>query len=742
MLNRHHRLALLACTAFVTLAGAAISHAQSITSNETAAAEKQGRVTPLKTLTVRTGEQEGVADTPLASQVTEQELDDNQISSFEDLGRTLEPGVYFNRENGSVNIRGLDGPRVLTLIDGIAIPYLDDGARDADGGIDSFDFSELSTVDIVRGADSSRAGGGALGGAVVLRTLDPEDLIGEGRIWGGIFKFAYDGEDESLGGSAAVAARYDNTAVLFQGGYKKGHERQTGGDNGAYGTGRTEANPADFDQNNVLVKVKQYTDSGHGFTLTGERFDRDEDTDLRHAQTGATYRPGEWDGTEVNKRDRISLNYEFEATDDDALFDAANAVFYWQDLIRESGTHGVRYATPAGDYQRLSEVEDRGFGSAGYVEKGFDAGYFHHTVTLGGDFYINTTTQYSSGKDSCGPGPYPPFSSCNFLHSNQSDMPDVESKRFGIFVQDEIAFGETGFSLTPGLRYDWYEHSPQETAAYSRNPNYNGLPDGQDGDALSPKLLAKHQATDNIELFAQWAMAFRAPTATELYLDYGAPGTYLRLGNPDLKPETSSGVEIGANLGDTDFGGRITGFYNRYRNFIDSVDAPVQDPINYPFGVTQYMNRNRVQISGVELAAHKIFDSGVTLRGSVTYALGKDLDTNERLGSVAPLKGVLAVGYETETWGTELAMIAAKDVSEKSDASFKAPGYGIFDLTGWWKPGQVEGLTMRAGIYNLFDKEYYDAISVRDVTLTSTGPGRAFYSEPGRTFKFSLTQRF
>jgi hemoglobin/transferrin/lactoferrin receptor protein len=220
MLNRHHRLALLACTAFVTLAGTTFSYAQS--AEESATAEKQGRVTTLKKLTVKAGEKEGVADTPLAERVTEEELDNNQISSFEDLGRSLEPGVNFNRTSGSVNIRGLEGARVLTTIDGIPIPFVDDGARDADGGIDSFDFAALSTIDIVRGADSSRAGGGALGGAVVLRTLEPEDLIGEGRTWGGIFKFAYDGEDDSLGGSAAVAARYDNTAVLFQGGYKRG----------------------------------------------------------------------------------------------------------------------------------------------------------------------------------------------------------------------------------------------------------------------------------------------------------------------------------------------------------------------------------------------------------------------------------------------------------------------------------------------------------------------------------------
>src|SRR5690606_24736218 len=104
-------------------------------------------------------------------------IEANQISSFEDLGRRLEPGLNFNRETRSVNIRGLEQNRVLTSIDGIPVPYLLDGARGAEGGSDSFDFDSLSTIDIVRGADSSRAGSGALGGAVVLRTLEPEDLI-------------------------------------------------------------------------------------------------------------------------------------------------------------------------------------------------------------------------------------------------------------------------------------------------------------------------------------------------------------------------------------------------------------------------------------------------------------------------------------------------------------------------------------------------------------------------------------
>ncbi len=676
-----------------------------------------------------------VADTPLATETSAETIEDKQITSFEDLGRTVEPGVGFNRTNGSVNIRGLEGARVQTSIDGITIPYLDDGARDADGGIDSFDFATLSAVDIVRGADSSRAGSGALGGAVVLRTLEPEDLIGDGKTWGGVFKFTYDSMDKSWGSSAAVAGRFDNTSVLFQGGYKRGHERDNKGDIDDYSTARTEPNPLDFDQNNVLFKIKQETDSGHTFGFTAERFDRNKDIDLKTTQLpGGNFLPGQNDGIEDTQRDRLSFHYDYEAVDDNTLFDKASAVVYWQRLVRESGTDGFRSLSVIGDYSRLNEFEDRSVGAAGSVEKTYETGALTHLVTLGGDISFSKRNQYSSGEDSCDTVPVP---TCNFLHTNQADMPNVDSQKLSVFLQDRISLGDSALSLTPGLRYDWYDHAPKETAAYTANPNYNGLPAGQNGDALSPKLLATYEAAENVEVYAQWAMAFRSPTAQELYLDYGAPGSYLRIGNPDLKPETSNGFEVGAKLGDEDFGGRISLFHNRYRNFIDTTFYP--DPtFTYPFGITESINRNRVRINGVEVSAHKTFDSGFNIHGAVAYANGKDLDTGAVLNSVAPLKGVIGAGYATESWGTDVTLTAVKSVSDRSTSTFKAPGYGLVDLTAWWEPQQVAGLKVQAGVYNILDKTYYDALNTRNAFSQPA----AYYSEPGRTFKVSLTQRF
>lgn len=45
---------------------------------------------------------------------------------------------------------------------------------------------------------------------------------------------------------------------------------------------------------------------------------------------------------------------------------------------------------------------------------------------------------------------------------------------------------------------------------------------------------------------------------------------------------------------------------------------------------------------------------------------------------------------------------------------------------------------LNAGVYNIFDKTYWNAVNTQS---TFTQPAE-YYSEPGRTFKISLTQRF
>lgn len=697
--------------------------------------------------------------TVLTTTTDRETIQKRMVQDFQDLGRRVDAGVNYNSTSKSINLRGLDQNRVLTTIDGIRVPWLAD-PRGTQGGLDGFDFDGLSRIEITKGTDSSRYGSGALGGVVQLRTLDPADVIAEGRNWGALTKGTYDSSDRSWRTNAAAAARFNGTEFLVQGGYLKGHERDTQGDVGGYGTARTEANPADYDQGNLLVKLYQNVDGGHRFGLTGEISKRDEDIDNRTGTT-ASYRPGSFQSGEIYERKRISGSYDYVAPDKSGWIDEAHAVAYWTQQTLNNTTDGFRlrdgrsfirpgdpyfYGYPTGIYKRDNELSLDAYGFTGHVIKTVDIGDIQHKFRIGAEIYRQDMHQYSAGTDNCPdidwtrvPSPFGP-QSCKMLHTNASDMPDVETTGFGIYVEDDIELLNGRVTLTPGGRFDWYEHSPQSTAAYERGPNYDGtLPSSSSDSRFTPKLRATWHANDDLDLYAQWAQGFRMPAAQELYQNYGAPGSYARIGNPDLKAETSNGFEIGAKYDNGTYGLSASVFNNYYRNFIvdDIVIAPPGG--EYPVGgITGYANLDRVQIYGAELSAHVNFADNWVTWASVAVAEGKNTKTDEYLNSVPPIRAIVGLGYVADSWGADLSLTMAGRRDKVSGTGFVAPGYGIVDTTAYWEPKFAKGMKIQAGVFNVFDKKYWNATDV----AVSRGLPDDYYTEVGRSFRVSLTQKF
>jgi len=748
MLLRHSRSLLLACTASAVLALASTAHAQNATATQPTAADgtvldtivvkgKAGRVKP-----------GSVADTPLASETTAAEIAEKEIRTVSDLGKTTEPGLDFIKSRpgapGGLFLRGLGGARVSTLVDDIPVPFTQSIARTGgmspttgiSGPANSFDFSSLGGVDVVRGADSSRIGSGGLAGALVARTLEPEDLIGEGKDWGGIAKTGYDSEDKSGLGSVAVAKRIGDTSILFQGSYTKGHESDNQGTRDIIGSARTEPNPMDYVQNNLLFKFRHQLEGGHTIGMTAERFDYTSDADLKTLQSAATatsFRPGSYDGWDNTRRQRVSADYDYQAPEAGGLIDQATARIYWQRLDKESGSEGLRNNNAA--YARANAVEENDYGLVGSTLAEFDTGYLDHQVRLSGSIVTFDTHQFITVVPSIPTA------------LSQSDQPDVDGTKIGLSIEDRIAFGDTGFALTPGVRFDWHKYEPQNSASFTTNTGFRffGLPPSDSDTQFSPKLLATYQLTPEVELFAQWSMAYRAPTVDELYGNFtNVPGNYASIGNTDLEPESGHGFEAGAHWDANDFKGGFTVFHNRYQNFIDTVTL-VGGP-GQPASLFTYENRSDVTITGIEVNARKDFLDGFFLQGSLAYADGKYGDTNKKLRSVAPFKAIVGLGYEQETWGAQLSgVFSAAMPSDNVANTFDAPGYGVFNLAGWWEPEPVKGLRIQAGIYNLFDKTYWNAVGTESLnpnTVSSANQPMAFYTEPGRTFKISLTQKF
>jgi hemoglobin/transferrin/lactoferrin receptor protein len=348
---------------------------------------------------------------PTTTTTDAETLENRFIRSFEDLSRGGEPGVNFNSASESINIRGLDGDRVLTTIDGIRIPWLNDAVRGVSGGLDAIDFNSLSSIDVIRGANSSQLGSGALGGALALRTLDPEDLLEDAKTFGSLLKSDYDTADDSWGLNAALAGRRADTLWLLQVGHRQGHEEETGGNDDLLSSSRTEANPADADQHSALFKLHQYLQDGHRLGLTAEWFEREEDIDSRINQGTANY-PSHYDTRESNERKRVSFEHRYSAPDTAAIVDWAQSTAYWQNVRREDAIEATRAGTLAGPYGRNNDIEKEQYGLISSVGKRLGI----HELTLGGEWSRITTEQYSAGYDAC-PSPLlaPPSTSYQHL---------------------------------------------------------------------------------------------------------------------------------------------------------------------------------------------------------------------------------------------------------------------------------------------------------------------------------------
>jgi len=766
------------CVSATGLAAEPANGAAAADNATTAAPASSASVSSLSTIVVQG--QAATSALPAGSTTTTRaQLDARSIQSWEDFASRGDPAVNFSQQTHSVNIRGMDSDRVVTLVDGIQIPWITDGARGVQGGLRTVDFDTLSSIDVVRGAGAPQSG--SLTGAVELHTLSPEDLLTADRNFGALLKSGYDSADNSWNTQAALAGRAgEGTSWLLQAGLRKGHELDNMGETGGYGATRDKPDPSDYTQDNFLLKVQHEWNDTHKLTLTGESFHRwSRDDALSSQGSGEDYQVGDGVANEDLDRKRIVLGYAYQSHADHGALDAGELKLYWQRVRLEQGTSGIHnddaragiipgdpfmYGYPSGAYERANVIEQSAVGAttrwSGYLN-----GALAQHWAIGGDLTVNRAQQDSSGYDNCPavPAGLPAIfgpRTCDFLHTNQADMPRVKGLAWSLWAQDEFSWSNGRYALTPALRFDSYRWTPQAGGDYDQNPNAgNGSQPSNSGNRASPSLLATYKAREDLSFYARYGYGFKAPNATQLYLNYGGPGTYLALGNPDLKPETSHGWELGMNAGDQDLGGRLAYFDNRYRDFIDdsipvgpgSAQWQAAWATQYPYGVTSYANRAHVRIYGVELSGHWSVTPNWYTRGALAWSHGRDQDTGQYLNSVAPLKATVALGYRTSRWGVEglvSAAAARKDV-EYPDATpetpypdFKAPGYGVLDLTGWWKPATMRGLRVQAGVYNLFDRKYWNALDVPTQGTSQLSRPVDYYTQPGRSVRVSLTYQY
>lgn len=246
-----------------------------------------------------------------------------------------------------------------------------------------------------------------------------------------------------------------------------------------------------------------------------------------------------------------------------------------------------------------------------------------HLVTVGGEY---REEDYNSTRIGSG-GSNPHQITMEGVTSTESD---TSMKYTALYAQDEWLLNDK-MLLIPSVRFD---HSD----AF--------------GDKVTAKLGTTYKFSDDSRIKASVGSAYRAPTASELYMNWEHIPTSIMtvhvIGNPDLKPETSLNYEVSFEAEKDDNFGKLTYFNNKVSDLINS---DVTTSISMVGGMhidaySKYVNVDEAKIQGVELEAGRKLTDKLTLKGSWTYMDAKDARNDVRLTGRAKNRATVQLAYD------------------------------------------------------------------------------------------------
>lgn len=675
-----------------------------------------------------------------------------------------EPDVAFGRDArrfGATrpNIRGIEDNRVVQMVDGVRLPNFYNG-----GGPTNFTMNAplgpslefMRRVEILRGPASSLYGSDAIGGVVGYLTLEPYDLLEPGRNFGARASVGYTGANDGITGALLGAGGNETVQLLLGYSYTDASEFDNKGDVGGSSVSRTKPNPEDVRDRGVIAKLLLNPSSHHKIALAVEGRKRDASIEVLRLSPSlpkVTATSGE------DETERLRGTVEWQHEPESGWYDRMTARAYRQTSETRNFNVQMRTNTSAtcsaaagtGNNCRIDQYFnfdqtltggsvqlEKVLGGRHFLTGGIDVWRLETEESRDADVFNLTTGTTSKS-----------LAGDNFP---LRDFAPGYTDTLGVFIQDEIADLAGGkLTLTPGLRYDVRRLKPEVDALSSAVLSSIGKEAvSQTDSALSPKLAALWAFTPTFAGYGQIVRGFRAPNYEEVNGHFrNTAQSYAISPNPDLDPETSTGVEVGLRLTGERLRGQIAAYDNRYRNFISNVRLNCPgDPNCVPGIGTTFMSVNltKVRIYGVEARFAWEWAPGWRLDGAIAYAHGTDESADQPLDTIEPTRATLAVVRDAGTWGGEARLRAAAGVKRVNDMSgnvespwFRPPSYEVLDVAAWVAP--IKNLRLSVALNNIFDSKYWLWSDIR--LADSRNPiGVDFYSQPGRNIAARLEYTF
>ncbi len=661
-----------------------------------------------------TGTQHRLKDVPVQTEViTRRELELYGGRSIEDILSGLTASFAFNEDDmgAQMQMNGLGNSYILILVDGKRL-HGDNGGQNDLGLIDP---ARIERIEIVKGAASALYGSDAIAGVINI-----------------------------------ITRKFDRDGILF--------ENTTRG--GSYG---------DLRQHNSVGIAFGKVSSLTNFQLQHSDGWQNTATEDPHQTERPIY---DSRNKTVNRYTNWQLAERLEYTPTSALSFYAEGSIYRKRIYRPSGKYAaVDVKTYDLQYRNASAAVGGKWVPSDKAVITLDIDWNRHAYD-----YVFTAITLVDGYDPLGNFThyYPYFPGQSNL---QSDQRRTMGHLKGVFELPARNRLSTGLEV----RYDWLnapmrvDHDgtvTDHTEALYVQDEYTpwrilqltgGLRldrNQQFGFHLTPKLSAMLSPTDWLRLRAAWSQGFKTPTPKEQHYRYvrEMSGTYLYLGNADLRPQTSNYGSLGAEINVGNLSLSVMGYINKVRDMINLVTipnyrAPEEYQTQYELHKTrQYQNLEDARTIGVDVSvryAYRDFAVGGSYSYLDTEAHEYDTD-HDRLHEVVIDGMAHHKGSWFATWNHMFKSVNSKSgyrlgLGLYGRASSKryyqingdGKGYHIWRFASTHDIGcrafQSRGITLRveAGVDNIFN--YVDR-TPHGLHLGTTTPGTTVYA--------SLTLRF
>ncbi len=588
-------------------------------------------------------------DTPTRTEVvTRQELERTGAVTLTDALENL-PGVHLSEVHGksghSISLQGLTGDQVLVLVDGLPITASTGSTVD----LSQLLLVEVDRIEVVKGASSVQYGSAAMGGVVnvITRPIQPGFSGAAGVDVG-----SRGGQNDS-GDSTDLAWRH--LRGLLEGGSQQWRWRVAADalhdDGYAIDPSGWSRQGDRIRREQAMARLGWHGGNGRTAFVEFERY-REKDTQRYTQYAPPNYIPQL--KTEDIDRDRLTggLAWRFDG--------GTRLEFKGVDESYDSTSEGASNGVGTTDRHAGQRMTHLG------AQLDLPA-WRNQAWQFGADVHRETLTQTNNGVAELVGG-------------------RVERDSHELFAQNDIFLGDRT-ELVLGLR--WQD-------------------DSDFGSHVAPKIAIRHELESNsawsTSLRGSVGQGYRVPNLKERYFlfDHSALG-YVVLGNPDLRPESSTSYQLGAVFSR---GNDLRIEVNAFHNDIEDLIQTDSNPSGTFNGVQafRYNNVAEAQTSGLETGVTWRASPSVSMNAAYTYTRARDVGTGLELTRRPRSVARLGVDWRFAE-RTVLATRVRYQSSElsRTDTGARSPAWGSVDLsvTHEFRGGLAGFFSVR----NLFDEQ-------------------------------------